>query len=58
MKALRLLLLVTLGICLPLVSAPAESATYPAGFSETLVAGGLTNPTAMEFAPDGRLFVC
>ena len=26
-------------------------------FEETLVASGLTAPTAMEFAPDGRLFV-
>ncbi|HZT83020.1 MAG TPA: PQQ-dependent sugar dehydrogenase, partial [Gemmataceae bacterium] len=29
----------------------------PSGFSDTLVASGLSNPTAMEFAPDGRLFV-
>jgi uncharacterized protein (TIGR03437 family) len=29
----------------------------PPGFIETLVAGGLSSPTAMEFAPDGRLFV-
>jgi autotransporter-associated beta strand protein len=27
------------------------------GFTETLFAGGLSAPTAMEFAPDGRLFV-
>src|SRR5688572_27700115 len=27
------------------------------GFEETLVTGGLSGPTAMEFAPDGRLFV-
>ncbi len=32
-------------------------ATLPAGFQETMVAGGLTNPTAMELAPDGRLFI-
>jgi glucose/arabinose dehydrogenase len=31
--------------------------TLPPGFQETLVAGGLHAPTAMEFAPDGRLFV-
>jgi glucose/arabinose dehydrogenase len=31
--------------------------TLPSGFTETLVSGGLSNPTAMEFAPDGRLFV-
>src|SRR5689334_4366644 len=32
--------------------------TLPAGFVETpVVTSGLSNPTAMEFAPDGRLFV-
>jgi glucose/arabinose dehydrogenase len=31
--------------------------TLPAGFTETLVAGGLVAPTAMDFAPDGRLFI-
>lgn len=36
----------------------ARAATLPAGFSEALVASGLANPTAMAFAPDGRLFVC
>lgn len=35
-----------------------KAATLPAGFTETLVTSGLTNPTAMSFAPDGRLFVC
>jgi glucose/arabinose dehydrogenase len=29
----------------------------PAGFTESVVATGLGSPTAMEFAPDGRLFV-
>ena len=29
----------------------------PPGFSETVVASGLVDPTAMAFAPDGRLFV-
>jgi glucose/arabinose dehydrogenase len=37
---------------------PAASATLPSGFSEALVASGLASPTAMQFAPDGRLFVC
>ena len=31
--------------------------TLPAGFVESPVVAGLVNPTAMEFAPDGRLFV-
>jgi glucose/arabinose dehydrogenase len=34
------------------------AATLPAGFSETMIAGGLSRPTAMDFTPDGRLFVC
>lgn len=33
-------------------------ASVPNGFSETLVASGIASPTAMAFAPDGRLFVC
>jgi glucose/arabinose dehydrogenase len=33
------------------------AATLPAGFVETQI-GGLSAPTAMDFAPDGRLFVC
>src|SRR3989442_15945151 len=36
----------------------AIGATLPQGFSETMVSGGLSSPTAMEFAPGGRLFVC
>ena len=40
------------------VAGPAAAATLPSGFSESLVATGLANPTAMQFAPDGRLFVC
>src|SRR5206468_7508417 len=36
---------------------PAHASTVPAGFSDTPVAGGLSAPTTMEFAPDGRLFV-
>ncbi len=37
---------------------PAAAATLPAGFTEAQVATGLASPTAMQFAPDGRLFVC
>jgi glucose/arabinose dehydrogenase len=35
-----------------------KATTLPLGFTEELVTGGLSSPTAMEFAPDGRLFVC
>jgi glucose/arabinose dehydrogenase len=34
-----------------------QAQTYPAGFSQVQVANGLSNPTAMVFAPDGRVFV-
>jgi glucose/arabinose dehydrogenase/PKD repeat protein len=32
--------------------------TLPTGFAEFPVVSGLNSPTAMAFAPDGRLFVC
>jgi glucose/arabinose dehydrogenase len=37
---------------------PALAATLKPGFTETIIASGLASPTAMAFAPDGRLFVC
>ena len=37
--------------------ATAAAATYPLGFSEQTVFSGLTNPTAIRFASDGRVFV-
>lgn len=49
---------VTLTLTLVLLPRAAHPATLPAGFTETVVATGLSNPTAMQFAPDGRLFVC
>ena len=33
------------------------AATLPPNFTRSQVVGGLAGPTAMEFAPDGRLFV-
>lgn len=36
----------------------AYAATVPPGFTDSLVAAGLNNPTAMALAPDGRIFVC
>jgi glucose/arabinose dehydrogenase len=35
----------------------ANAATLPAGFTETALASGLVSPTAMQIAPDGRIFV-
>jgi glucose/arabinose dehydrogenase len=39
------------------LSVTAFGATLPAAFAETRIATGLASPTAMAFAPDGRLFV-
>ncbi len=52
--------LVCVAICLLFsgVLLAAVAATLPTGFVETQIASGLSSPTAMEFAPDGRLFVC
>ena len=34
-----------------------HAAVLPDGFQETVVLEGLTQPTAVRFAPDGRIFV-
>jgi glucose/arabinose dehydrogenase len=36
---------------------PARAATLPTGFQETIVFSGLTEPTVVQFAADGRVFV-
>src|SRR5262245_310444 len=41
-----------------MATASFNAATLPAGFAETPVATGISNPTAMGIAPDGRIFVC
>src|ERR1043165_8009198 len=41
-----------------LMFSSAHAATVPSGFTDTLVAGGLVDPTAMALAPAGRIFVC
>ncbi|MGI8686027.1 MAG: PQQ-dependent sugar dehydrogenase [Acidimicrobiales bacterium] len=48
---------VALGATLSSSPAPTTAATVPAGFSEAVVFSGLVNPTAVRFAPDGRVFV-
>ena len=48
---------VLLGIVLLVLPAAAHAATLPTGFQETVVFSGLTNPTAVRFAADGRVFV-
>jgi len=38
-------------------AAPVSSGRLPAGFVRSTVAGDLNEPTVIEFAPDGRLFI-
>jgi glucose/arabinose dehydrogenase len=50
-QVLRITVLVFLGV------SSTYAATLPEGFTETAISG-LSNPTAMQIAPDGRIFVC
>jgi glucose/arabinose dehydrogenase len=45
------------GLIILFAASTSYGATLPAGFTETSISG-LSNPTAMEIAPDGRIFVC
>lgn len=45
-------------LAVALLGITAAAIVLRSGFAETQVASGLANPTAMAFAPDGRLFVC
>jgi glucose/arabinose dehydrogenase len=44
-------------VLLFVVFSAVHPATLPAGFTETTISG-ISSPTAMEIAPDGRIFVC
>jgi glucose/arabinose dehydrogenase len=58
-SSLKLAQPLVIAALLVFLSLPATAATLPAGFTETQVGGNLSgSPTAMAFAPDGRLFVC
>ena len=39
------------------ITSPVHAGTLPPGFSESAVLSGLTQPTAIRFSPDGRVFV-
>jgi glucose/arabinose dehydrogenase len=48
-----------LGALFVLIAGAVSAASFSSpGFTESVVASGISGPTAMEFAPDGRLFVC
>ena len=54
---LSLLLVLASGIVAAAIPSPAQAATLQPGFQEEIVFSGLTNPTAVRFAADGRVFV-
>src|SRR5688572_8208677 len=53
LSACRMMLLTLLIAATSVVNAQ----TYPANFSQVSVATGISNPTVLAFAPDGRIFV-
>ncbi len=59
MKRTSLSLLAVLSIVLTgsILASTAQATTLPPGFQKTSPLGGLTLPTAVEFAPDGRIYV-
>src|SRR6266487_1229133 len=58
-SGLKSLLALVIAASLAFVSSRATAATLPPGFTEAQVGSNLSgSPTAMAFAPDGRLFVC
>src|SRR3712207_5771308 len=63
MNGRRLLLVMSFSVITGLLSvlafeeAASGAGRLPDGFVQTRVTCGLTDPTAMAFAPDGRLFV-
>jgi uncharacterized repeat protein (TIGR03806 family) len=58
--AILLLLLMSAAVLFAAQPAPPppDGVDLPEGFSDTVIATGLTGATAMEIAPDGRIFVC
>lgn len=47
----------TLFVFLVVSVALAQAQTFPSGFARVQVANGISSPTVMAFAPDGRIFV-
>jgi glucose/arabinose dehydrogenase len=59
LPSFKTILLLVIAPSLSFVSLVATAANLPSGFTEVRVGDNLSGaPTAMAFAPDGRLFVC
>ncbi len=57
LRGARLLLALILSAAALALAAPVNAAVLPAGFQESTAIGGLTYPTDVRFAADGRVFV-
>ena len=57
MRGRRLASVCALALLLTLLGPAARAVNLPTGFQEQVVWSGLNNPTNIEFAPDGRIFV-
>jgi glucose/arabinose dehydrogenase len=58
-SSFKAILPLVIAASLTFVSSRAKAANLPSGFTEEQFGGNLSgSPTAMAFAPDGRLFVC
>ena len=55
--ALVTTMLVAASLAVLATSEPAAAVSLPPGFQESIVFSGLTQPTAVRFSPDGRVFV-
>jgi glucose/arabinose dehydrogenase len=60
-ETIRRVIVVTLALLLVTslagLSRAADASVLPSGFRDTVVLSGMTNPTVVQFAPDGRIFV-
>ena len=58
-RRLMITMAMAVGAALVLQARPsvAAASTLPTGFRDSVVMSGLTNPTVLQFAPDGRIFV-
>ena len=45
------------GLLAAAVAAPSHAITLPEGFTQSVAASGLSSPTSMAIAPDGRIFI-
>jgi glucose/arabinose dehydrogenase len=57
MRTLFVAVLMIVAPLVPMQASPAFAATLPPDFQEQVVFSGLVQPTNIEFAPDGRIFV-